>query len=541
MRWLVFGSMLLLVACASGPPEVSSSPVAPTAPAVTPTVPVASPTPIPQATPAVDMVSKPLRISSVGSDFFLAGIITGTIQIDAKQIHVSIDEATRIRRDTSAYTGSVELISIRADLTEYSRGRPVLVINQTDPLPLHKTMRPGERVTVEDLQFNLSRAGAEQLDHYALGFRVDVSDLGGFVVISGPPDTFAGITPPPTIAAEEAKRVRVALARTRQLSTYRLELRHLTHDGTAEGAAGAEGHGELGVNYIAAFDATDAMFTLRGQSLILHGLDPDGGLEVIAVDGRTYAHGPLPLSGASADAWYDMSGDPTPVLQPWYTADTLLDALTVQVEPRLLMPDGVETLDRQRCTIYRAGRLATMVAFLRFAGVPSLQSEQAIERIDQDFIMRAARMSLWVCDDGYLHQLTLDEVLAPETQPDRLVGFAMKVRVTDINGAVLIAAPTQAQPLAPVADASPVALAGTVRAGIPMTASRHATIYAKPNVLSQAIGQVAVGEIVQLLERTDTGVWYRIITEGDATGWIRVVELPVARDIALQVPVASTP
>ena len=120
------------------------------------------------------------------------------------------------------------------------------------------------------------------------------------------------------LVAEEATRVRDALARTRELSTYRLELREITHDGTAEGAAGAEGHGTLNVEYTAAFDAADAMFSLRGLSAILFGFTPAHGPEAITVDGRAYARGPLPLPGATEEVWYDVGADPKPPLRPWY-------------------------------------------------------------------------------------------------------------------------------------------------------------------------------------------------------------------------------
>jgi hypothetical protein len=175
MRWLVLGWVVLLVACAGGPSlPTTSTTTAPALSAVATTVPVRPTTPALARTPQAGVVSKPFHISSVDSAFFLAGIVTGTLQIDSKLIHVSIDEATFIHRDTGAYTGSVELTSIRADLTEYIDARPVHVINETAPLPLHNTSRPGEHITVHNLRFSITRAGAERLDRYALGFRVDV-------------------------------------------------------------------------------------------------------------------------------------------------------------------------------------------------------------------------------------------------------------------------------------------------------------------------------------------------------------------------------
>jgi hypothetical protein len=163
-----------------------------------------------------------------------------------------------------------------------------------------------------------------------------------------------------------------------------------------------------------------------------------------------------------------------------------------------------------------------------------------IERIYQDFIVRGAGIKLWICDDGYLHQLTIDELLAVKEQPELLKGLSMKVRISDVDGTISIAAPSEVRQLEPTAEASPVASPGTTAAGIPMTASRRATIYAEPHALSRTIGQVAVGETVQLLERTDNGTWYRIIVDSEQTGWVRVAELPIPGDIAEQVPVAAT-
>lgn len=558
MRWLLIGSVLLLAACAGGPPELASPSAVPTPPAAAtaapkaaPTVVIPSATPNLQDTPAADAVSQPLRISSVGSPFFMAGVITGTVHVDSARIYVSIDEATFIHRDISDYTGSVELLTISAYLAEYADGEPLLLFNQTDPLPLPPdlTTRPGERVTVHDLQLSISRAGAEQLERHGLWFRVDVRhleppeprDRAGSVIIRTSPNMFAKLDPPPTMSALQIARVNAALLRTRQLSTYRLGMEYVTRDSSVRSVLEALGVDRVAAKYTAAFAGTDSKFTLYGQSMLLHGIDPDHGLEVIIFNDRTYARGPLPLAGASEEAWYDMGDYPGLPLRPWYTADTLIKLLTAQVDPATLTPVGTEKLDQQACTIYQAGRWPAMAALLAFAGAPQLDDEQAIKQVLRDYRLHEATLKLWICDDGYLHQLAIDELLALWERPEVEVAFGLHVRVTDINGPVSIARPRDARPFVPEERATPTAEGDTLSSGVPMTASKRANIYEDPHVLSRVVGHVAAGESVRLLERNETGAWYRILNEDDEMGWIRVAELPVERDIALQVPVAPTP
>jgi hypothetical protein len=557
MRWLVIGSVLLLAACAGGSPELASPQAVPTPPAaatavptVPPTVVIPSATPRPQATPIPGAVSQPLRISSVGSSFFIAGVITGTVHVDSARIYVSIDEATFIHRDISDYKGSVQLISISAYLAEYAGNEPVLAFNETDPLPLPPdlTTRPGERVTVHDLRISISRAGAEQLERHGIWFRVDVRNLEplepldrvGAVIIQTSPNLFAKLDPPPTMSALQIARVNAALLRTRRLSTYQIGMQYTTRDSSTPTSFGTPGVDRVAADYTASFAGTDSKFHLYGQSLLLHGIDPDRGLEAVTMNDRTYARGPLPLAGASEEIWYDMGSYPGLPLRPWYTADSLIQTLTAQVDPELLAPDGVETLDQQACTIYRAGRWPAMAALLAFAGAPQLEDEQAISQVLRDYMLQEASLKLWVCDDGYLHQLVIDELLALRDRPEVEVGLRLSVRVTRINGPVYIQRPSDAKLFVPEDSATPTAEGDTLSSGVQMTASKRANIYEDPHVLSRVVGHVAAGESVRLLERNETGAWYRILNEDDEMGWIRVAELPVERDIALQVPVAPT-
>jgi hypothetical protein len=486
-------------------------------------------------------------MSSLDSAFFLAAIITGTFRVDLHTIHVSIDEATFLHRDTRPYTGSVELTSISADLMEYDGDRPLQAINKTSELSLDKTTRPGERVTVQGLQFQIARTGAEQLDWYTLAFQVNVRELeraepddrGGFVVVHGAPDMFAGLALPPAMSSDDLSAVRSALARTRTLDVYELTLHYISHDGTPEGAAGDAHHGQTSVDYRATIREQDAQFTLRGQSLLLQGLDPDQGLEVINVNGRIYAHGPLPLPEASAEAWYDMSAYDSPALKPWYTAPMLIDSLMGDLDPLWLTPDRRKTFDGQSCAIFRGGRTATLMALMNFGGAPAKHDKRSIEDTYKELVLRTTEFVLWVCDDGYVHQLTVDLVGAPLSTPEQTFGLSMRMQLTDVNGAVTIIQPDRALPFVPKPTQAANQAAPIPPVAATVIASNDVTVYATPMVLSERVDQIAAGETVALLERTRTGVWYRVTTERNVTGWVSVVHLPIDQDSAARVPLAE--
>jgi hypothetical protein len=545
MRWLVLGLIVvLLVACAGDLPRTPAPTNAPTAAPAAAATETVAPTAVqidptaqaPTATATAAAVSHPFKISS--SYTGIAGIITGTFRVDPESIYVSVDDATFIHEKNGSYKEPIKLISISAELTEYYMGRIVQMSNEAPEVLLGQTTRPGDRVTVHNLQFRIARMGTDPLEWYGLTFVLKVQDLDhpassdriGVIILTRGPGIFGNLELPPAVSADEVTRVQDALARTRDLEMYRLTMRSSQPDSLEIDMDQAW----TSVEYTSTIRFDDAQFALRGPSLLIWGLDPDHGLDVINVGGRTYVHGPLPLSGASFDGWYDMSRYSSAWFYPWQPVERVVDTLTGHIRPEELTHAGQETIDNQLCTIFQTGRIATLAAFRRFGGKTDQLDRDSIEDTYRDFIVRRAALALWVCDDGYVHQLTVDmRATTLETSP-QISGSSMRVRISDINRPIAIEAPAKARAFVPTRPTAGPLPALSVAAT--MTAPRTAVVRAGPTVLDQEVDRIAAGEQVALLERTASGVWYRVRTARVVVGWVSVTEMPVAREVASKVP-----
>lgn len=64
-------------------------------------------------------------------------------------------------------------------------------------------------------------------------------------------------------------------------------------------------------------------------------------------------------------------------------------------------------------------------------------------------------------------------------------------------------------------------------------------VYLAADPASAQIDRVERDEVVELLERTADGTWYRVLNVRDQEGWVQADLLGIPDDVAQQVPVAQ--
>jgi tetratricopeptide (TPR) repeat protein len=330
----------------------------------------------------------------------------------------------------------------------------------------------------------------------------------------------------PTNTPEPSRNVpgliRDALTKTRALKTYRVEFSLSDFDvPTDETPLQELRH----ANFNAAFDGSDVQYTFRGPLLMPIGLDRYDELEIIAIGDDTFAHGPLSLIGATEKEWYELGTQPPAALRPPLDAGTILDALVSLVDLSAFAGAGQEAIDGQNCATYRADQVAALLALNGFGVRISDPVKSAAQRSEEiDF--QQVEFTLWICDDGYLHQLKIDLAGAPKAEPAHGFMSGAEVRFFDLNGPITITAPADARPLA----AAP-SLTATVYNG--------GNLREQPELTGRVLDQINAGETVQLLAKTSEGAWYQITNVRAITGWVSQTLLTIDPAVASQVPDVS--
>ncbi len=183
----------------------------------------------------------------------------------------------------------------------------------------------------------------------------------------------------------------------------------------------------------------DAHFTLKGYIVSSLTNNPDKGIEFMLLGTKTYIHGPIVALGATANKWYWVGR--RGIVGPGETNPSR--SLSAQnPDWATFSKAGSEKLDSKRCDVYRAGREASDQFYYDFT---STELPYVIE------IRDSGETKIWICDDGYMHQLRMDLVGHSVDYPDQKTGLEILVHFFDQNGNIKITAPPDAVPLeAPV-------------------------------------------------------------------------------------------
>ncbi len=162
-------------------------------------------------------------------------------------------------------------------------------------------------------------------------------------------------------------------------------------------------------------------------------------VEFIEAGGKFYAKGSRTIGLPTATKWYSLSPDLADVARPPFSPEDVLGDFLAQ-PPGGFAPAGSESLDGQNCSSFRAAPQA--LAGTGVASVLGLDPDTgAFSALD------STQVRVWVCDDGMLHQLSV-EIAAHNLRQANEQGTAkLLLHIWDISSPSLkIDPPANAEP-----------------------------------------------------------------------------------------------
>ncbi|MBI4670467.1 MAG: hypothetical protein HY741_02195 [Chloroflexi bacterium] len=265
--------------------------------------------------------------------------------------------------------------------------------------------------------------------------------------LSGSNSTAIPQTPRPRVTVNPnnpaAVAIEASLRKLQDVKTMRFEI-----DLSMEGDFGADIPPDLVqddratlLGVMGALKNQDSHLVLKGLLSAMFGADPGKGIEFMSVGGKTYIRGPMPMFGVADDKWYVAEGSGSfsaGVVEPDQVMSGLEDSLNLPG----ITKSGVEPLDGMSCDVYRADREATIAA------LQDLDQAQSQLPTTMDLAaLEVAETKIWICADGYFHQLQMTVKGKSKDAPTQTVGMQVLVHMYDLNGNVTITPPPDAKPL----------------------------------------------------------------------------------------------
>ncbi len=255
--------------------------------------------------------------------------------------------------------------------------------------------------------------------------------------------TLVNAPPPKAVNAAVANTLAAALNKSKAATRYRLDMGMTTKGDLGQLAYMANQNQELNLlGMKGELNGSDSHFVLSGFVAAFLSGDPAKPLEIIQVGGKSYVHGPVPLLGARDNRWYVLpesqaasarsSLDQSNAFAAFGSADADFGAMT---------KTGLETLDNRRCDVYSADKNAALSAF------SALGSNTTLTSSDWNALgsgLQKAEYQVWVCDDGYLHQIRMNLEGQNMSKPGEAVGMKFYIHVWDFGGNLPISAPAGA-------------------------------------------------------------------------------------------------
>ncbi|MCI0476842.1 MAG: hypothetical protein L0Y55_11385, partial [Anaerolineales bacterium] len=187
-----------------------------------------------------------------------------------------------------------------------------------------------------------------------------------------------------------------------------------------------------------AINGKDSQIALKGILAMLFTGGPTKSVEFLTLGDKTYLRGPAPMMGAPDDKWYVSTGQgkfSTNINEgtmPELPGDATIDWSSFK-------KSATETLDGKRCDVYRGDKNATTKFFQSVdTGTTNKQSLDTIDNAETKF---------WVCDDGYLHQWTMNVEGRAKDKPTEKVSFQIRLHVWDFNTNIKLTPPANPAPL----------------------------------------------------------------------------------------------
>ncbi len=197
---------------------------------------------------------------------------------------------------------------------------------------------------------------------------------------------------------------------------------------------------------VALFDMSGAMagkdshLVFKGMLAALFGADPAKGIEIMSAGGKTYIRGPMPMFGIPDNDWYVSEGSGN-FSAGVADADDVMSGMEESLNMPGITKSGVEQLDGMNCDVYVADKEATLAALQDLDQAQSqLPTSMDLESLE------VAETKIWICADGYFHQLKMTLKGKSKTAPSQTMGMRILAHMYDFNGIVTITPPPNAKP-----------------------------------------------------------------------------------------------
>ena len=190
-------------------------------------------------------------------------------------------------------------------------------------------------------------------------------------------------------------------------------------------------------NMSGATNGKDQQMAMKGLLGAFLGGDPSKGFETMTVGGKTYIRGPVPMLGATENKWY--VSDNQANVSPMQT-DSLLGKSDPNMDWTAFKKVSTESLDKRSCDVYGADKATTMKMFSSLS-LKDVPNQDALNNLD------SADIKFWICDDGYVHQMTMNMAGHDAKTPSQTFSFVVKIHLYDFNSAIKITAPPSPAPL----------------------------------------------------------------------------------------------
>ena len=245
-------------------------------------------------------------------------------------------------------------------------------------------------------------------------------------------------TPRPT--SQSTEPISTAWDKSRTATSYRMEFDWIITGNLSGIPAGWNtSQGFPLFSLAASVNGKDSQVVMKGFIAMFLSGDPTKSVEFLTIGDKSYIKGPLPLLGAPEDKWYIATTQltQTSVLQK----NDFLDPTSGQnADWASFKKTASETFDGKQCDVYTGDQAATLNLFQSLAsqGAPNEDSLTDFDKAEAKF---------WVCDDGYLHQMTMNVQGHDKTKPTEPVSLQLRLHLYDLNTNFKLTPPTNPAPL----------------------------------------------------------------------------------------------
>lgn len=231
--------------------------------------------------------------------------------------------------------------------------------------------------------------------------------------------------------------LREAILKTSAAESYHIEM-SMTGSGQPFAAlSGDDAETEVTLMAITGeYSRQDAAFTMSGLTTALLG-GGQGGVQVIAAEGKTYIRGPALLLGALEERWYILPNEQANMARaPVDTLQFLRRFADAGAGEFAFEREGSQEFEGQSCEVYSADAPATREALDSF-GANIVPGVSGLSR-------QAGAFTIWACDDGYVHRLQMSFDLGSTDDENKVIVFKADIRLRDHGAAIAIVAPADA-------------------------------------------------------------------------------------------------